>query len=720
MGAFAETRHHGRIPDDIRDDAFFREYGWTRIPHLVQWMATLRCPLTCPHCLATPADAPDMPLRQVSDLIRQIAELGVSEFLITGGEPLARPDLPEVIHELRRNGVRWSLNTAWMPNAQTQKAIEEWPPVFAAVSLDGPKFFHDKFRGHPGAFDKAMQSIHFFTALGVNTAAGTTVTARNFKHLTATFGTVLSSGASSWGIHLPVPEGRAACRKDLFLRRSQLRELVQFVAAKRNVFPVTMADEIGYCGYWEPFLRDEPFFCGAGKAGCVVLPTGDVVPCSTLDRSASAGNINERPLREIWENGFEEQRQWTPRGRCAACVYASACGGGCWLQRRHGTECFRDVWQTPRALKTAAGFAVCFGIGLGPQQTTARDPVRSVPPTEQVQPETRSMEVLQRLIIQWYADQFPSSRNRFDLARAVTELPENAAADPGIRYFVAFAENKLPEDIEARSEMIANALAQTEQRSLCLVSLAWRDITEWCLRNTPPGERTPAQRQALREATECIGRTAEAWREEIFENKLDPFLRRPLQYRHFFLSKAGPTTLQRIDGQLAQSRWQGGKDITREFLTEHPYGERLALECKLEPAEGVTVLKAVKRMEATPDFILRPFDILLVPNRGDVRLSLESPFVLEDRLSSTLPRNAELTYGDVLRLIDEQNRSLSDWQEENPIAGMMKNGGSPLLLPALLRRLEKWQKSGKPEEETRGHEETYNRMLWRLTNLYLF
>ena len=57
------------------------------------------------------------------------------------------------------------------------------------------------------------------------------------------------------------------------------------------MLPVTIADEIGYCGHWEALVRNEPFYCGAGRAGCAVLPDGEVVPCTTLDISTSAGNV---------------------------------------------------------------------------------------------------------------------------------------------------------------------------------------------------------------------------------------------------------------------------------------------------------------------------------------------------------------------------------------------------------------------------------------------
>lgn len=333
MGSHSRTRRHGRTP--AQDEALFDTRGHTRVPQLVQWMVTLRCPMACPHCLAAGECSRELGLDEAAMLIEQVADMGVHEFLLTGGEPLAREDLPAIVGLLRANGVRWSLNTAAMPGRELRKAMEEWPPSFVAVSLDGPPRVHDGFRGQQGAFDDAMASLAYFADLAEDgVAAGTTVTQANIHSLPETFGIVLESGAASWGLHLIVPEGRAAERPDLLLSRKQLKHLLHFAAAKREYLPVSLADEIGYCGFWEPLVRGEPFFCGAGRAQCVVLPDGEVVPCTTLDASTSAGNVTETPLQRIWDEGFSELRMHQPEGRCARCRFAPACEGGCWLQRR--------------------------------------------------------------------------------------------------------------------------------------------------------------------------------------------------------------------------------------------------------------------------------------------------------------------------------------------------------------------------------------------------
>jgi len=137
MATHSRTPRHGPSLMASDADAFFVEHGRTHVPRLVQWMTTLRCPLCCGHCLAAGDDTEDMPAVEAGRLIEQVAAMGVEEFLLTGGEPLSRPDLPDIIRMLRANGVRWSLNTAIMPDRGTHEAIEQWPPCFVAVSRPG-------------------------------------------------------------------------------------------------------------------------------------------------------------------------------------------------------------------------------------------------------------------------------------------------------------------------------------------------------------------------------------------------------------------------------------------------------------------------------------------------------------------------------------------------------------------------------------------------------
>lgn len=381
MATHTSTGVHGARTPDL-DGAFFREHGFTESPVVVQCYLTLRCDLACPHCLAARDDAAaeDMPLDLFDRLCGELASMGVPELLLTGGEPLRHGRFGDVVDCMRRHAVAWSLNTAVCPDAGQQVAIRRYPPGFVAVSLDGPAAVHDAFRGRVGAYEGAMAALRFFAGVpDTVVCAGTTVTTRNLPYLEETFRAVRTSGAHRWGLHLLLPEGRAGARRSLFPNAKQMRRLLRTIVEKRREFPVSLCDEMGHAGEWEGLVRDEAFFCAAGRAMCAVLPDGSVMPCSTLDPRHCEGRLADDTLANIWRTGFGRQRNPPREGKCAACADWAACGSGCWLQRQHGTQCFRHLWRVPPSLKVAAGVGLCLGA-VGIHGAPAPAESNSVPP----------------------------------------------------------------------------------------------------------------------------------------------------------------------------------------------------------------------------------------------------------------------------------------------------------------------------------------------------
>lgn len=560
----------------------FLRNGYQRVPTLVQWMATLRCDLSCSHCLAVSQDSgfSDMPLPTVRRLIDEIAEMGVPEFLVTGGEPLTREDLPAITDYLGHMGQNWTLNTAAMPSANQRKALAENSPGFVAVSLDGPRQIHDSFRGKNGAWKEAMEAIRYFRTLpGVRVCAGTTVTSLNYHYLEETFHLVTSSGVDQWGIHLLVPEGRAAFRTDIFLSKHQLRNLVEFVARKRNYFNVEMADEIGYLGSYEPLVRAFPLSCGAGKSQCVVLPDGEVVPCTTLDRSFSAGNINLKPLRDIWGTGFRELREYAPEGKCSKCIYYPACGSGCWLQRKNGRECFKEVWQIPSLMKTAAGLTVCLGAlasGMSRgEEIQFPDTSSSHSRTEQTSGVFQNTE---GIILDTYSELLTGNHP----GELYSSFDEYNTDDPAWEVLKLFRKNSIPEESAERCELVLRA-SETGYPSLSLAALLWRVVNEPLFQ----GEVfTEGEMEALYRAIAVIREKSTEWRQAIFENRLDPYLAdgRLIERPFFMYSKAGPRQgeMERyfLSNDLDSERWETSADtteITSQYLQEHPFAGQMHL-----------------------------------------------------------------------------------------------------------------------------------------------
>lgn len=631
--------------------------GFAPTPVLVQWLVTLRCPYRCPHCLAPSGPSDELSTDDGLCLVDQVADAGIEELLLTGGEPLVRPDLPRLLERLGERGQSYSLNTAITPTGAIRDALERDPPAFVAVSLDGPERVHDRFRGAGGAFAGALESIRFFVDLGCRVAAGTTVTRRNVDHLARTFGVVVGSGAHSWGLHLLVPEGRARDRQDLQLSRRQLGGLLRFVARRRPFFDVTLADEFSYCGDVEPLVRNAPLRCGAGRQQAVVLPDGEVVPCTTLDRRTSAGNVRRVPLMDLWRHGFAALRGRRETEACGDCRFEQACGGGCWLLQRDGGGCYRDTWQTPRSLGTAAGIAVCLGMLALPARADAPPPPSE--PVQLAQAGARSMRGaglsiegeaagIDGHILHWYAPgTAPGRRGGACTAPSVQPQPYPDPTDPGWQLLEAFRAGRLPDDLVERSAAVREAL-QTAEPSLGLASLAWRILTEAALDGPPLHERTDVQRRALRDALTDLDRAARSWRDAIYAGLLDPFLARGREHQHYHFemckSRPRPPRWLKLARDTAQERWAGA--LSAEWLEQHPWGEGMELNVA---GDGLTLLRAGEATPVDREVAMRIADLLRV---GDGGVPVEVG--RGDRIIGVaLPAGAEVSYGDLLRLSHE-------------------------------------------------------------------
>jgi len=732
-------------------------------------MATLRCGLSCEHCLAVSHEAGfgDMPIERVRGLIDEVATMGMREFLVTGGEPLARPDLSEVIEYVGSRGVNWSLNTAAMPGASLREVMARHRPGFVAVSLDGPKQVHDGFRGKAGAYEEATEAIRFYKSLGVRVCAGTTVTSHNCDYLDETFHLVVAGGADQWGIHLLVPEGKAADRPDLFLSKSQLKRLIKFVARKRQYFRVEMADEIGYLGYLEPLVRDIPLSCGAGRAQCVVLPDGHVVPCTTLDRSCSAGNIHERPLARIWAEGFQDLRSWRPEGKCARCDYSPACRGGCWLQRKSGTQCFKEVWHVPGALKTAAGIAICLG-GLATPGNSEAAPMTQ-PANASLAAAAAAPATLDQAIMNYYVDQ---------VTGLTTPLPTGIDVnDPGWEFVRDFKEGTLPQDMSERCLAVRNAL-ETQQRSLSLIALSWRAVSEPLFDANSTAELTEAQRQTIGETLATISQKAQQWRLDIFEQNLDPYLTsgRQTYPSHCMASKAGGAVCiydetYYLSKDVNQERWGvRAEPETREaaeaYVLEHHYADQMDLTCIPATASRARAI-AVTDDESTtrPDIeisnaesitigvfdVIKPAaDVVLVFQlEGDIKgaspTGLSDEELLKDGMGESdlstaitvlLQGGREYTYAEVLGTAYQQRRDtllriasdwvsvnwITLWNQNTPVVTSVYRNGA-LLWPAFKEIIESDGVilTNPPSEDPReNHSVIYRQAMLKDTDFWMF
>jgi radical SAM protein with 4Fe4S-binding SPASM domain len=315
--------------------------GFVQPPTAVQWISTSVCDLTCPHCYSNAGrkSQNELTTQEAKKLIvDELVKLERPTFVIAGGETLLRKDFSEIVTYAHQQKVPWALHTNGGRVEPLFDLFKQCTPVMAAVSLDGPREFHDAFRGKNGSFDAAVRAIKALKEAGcAEVVAGTTITRENADLLADMVPTILASGADSWGFHLMTPEGRGNENRHLLATPRQLRRVAQFGRRMRSVFHVELDNEWGSAGEDDCFYRDSHFMCGAGRFTCVISANGEVMPCTTTDQAESQGNVRERTLSEIWAEGFETFREDRD-------VLKSDCDD-CWLQTRNGHSCRRSAFD---------------------------------------------------------------------------------------------------------------------------------------------------------------------------------------------------------------------------------------------------------------------------------------------------------------------------------------------------------------------------------------
>ena len=326
-------------------EALFRRFRAmeTRVHELnyLFWECTTRCNLHCRHCGSDCKDCSgekDMPAEdflRAFDTIPDADRARPFTVVITGGEPLLRPDLPEVGKALRQRGVGWSIvSNGWLYDEAMHRRLMSAGLGALTISLDGLHEEHDWMRGREGSYERAIKAIAIAARQPrLNFDVVTCVNQRNLPQLQQIHDLLAGLGVPQWRIFTIIPIGRAKEEPELHLTNAQFVELMEFIKAKRehreSAMNVTFSCE-GYLGRYEWRVRQNPFFCHAGINIASVLIDGTICACPNIDREAfGQGNIYQDNLWEVWNNRFEafRDRSWARRGMCKDCRKFRDCQG---------------------------------------------------------------------------------------------------------------------------------------------------------------------------------------------------------------------------------------------------------------------------------------------------------------------------------------------------------------------------------------------------------
>jgi radical SAM protein with 4Fe4S-binding SPASM domain len=325
--------------------------GPTEPPGVVVWEITLKCNLGCRHCgsRAGAARAEELSTAEALDVVRQLAEIGVREVTLIGGEAYLRDDWSIIAESITRSGMACTMVTGGRDfDALCLQEALAAGVKYIGVSIDGLAATHDTLRGVPGSFESALDSARRIAATGtIGLGVNTQINRLSMPELPALAELLVGLGAHAWQIQLTVPLGRAADRPGLLLQPYHLVDLFPLLdAIKRDILDpggvqLVPGNNVGYFGPYERVLRYGGAAghvwsgCNAGRASLGLEADGKVKGCPSLPSSDyTGGNVRERPIREIWRQsaevrGLGERTVADLWGYCRTCEHAARCKAGC-------------------------------------------------------------------------------------------------------------------------------------------------------------------------------------------------------------------------------------------------------------------------------------------------------------------------------------------------------------------------------------------------------
>lgn len=317
-------------------------------PQTAVWEVTMGCNMRCGHCGSSCASAlPDeLSTEEAFGLIDECAGLGLRWITLSGGEPLTRKDLPQLVQRLHDRQITVNIITnGWLLGEEMVQTLKQSGISTVAISIDGTREVHDKIR-MPGAFAHAEKAFSLLKKAGITCGAVTTVTRQNLDILPALREDLIRMGLDSWQMQIGLPMGNLSEHPDWVLAPEDVDRIIDFcyetsMEGRIRVFP---ADCIGYYNIREMEVRCRSFGvghyamwegCNAGLRSFGILHNGDILGCTSIrDKEFIEGNIRVRPLKDIWTDptAFQWRRKLKKEqlsGHCRSCKYGSKCLGGC-------------------------------------------------------------------------------------------------------------------------------------------------------------------------------------------------------------------------------------------------------------------------------------------------------------------------------------------------------------------------------------------------------
>lgn len=357
-------RHSGNLPSHLL------QFSEDKKP-VVVWNMTRRCNLKCIHCYAQAKNQTfenELTTEEGKALIDDLSSYGSPVMLFSGGEPLMRPDLPELAAYAVEKGMRAVISTnGTLITKEIAKTLKEIGLSYVGISLDGMEEIHDRFRAVRGCFKDALDGIRNTQEAGIKVGLRFTINRHNVSEIPAVFDLMEEMDIPRVCFYHLVYSGRGSNLVKDDLSHEETRKAVDLIIDRtRDLHDRGLPKEVLTVDNHAdgPYLylrmqKEDPERAtevlellqmnegnNSGRGiGCVSWD-GEVY-ADQFWRHHSFGNVRQRPFSEIWSRPEDpllqqlKDKKAYVTGRCATCRWLDICGGNF----RVRAEAFHgDVW----------------------------------------------------------------------------------------------------------------------------------------------------------------------------------------------------------------------------------------------------------------------------------------------------------------------------------------------------------------------------------------
>ncbi len=306
-----------------------------KLPHLhvVAWETTRKCPLNCVHCRATAGDIlsnDELSTEEGFLLVDGIAKLAKPMLILTGGEPMTRPDIYELASYATGKGLRVVMaSCGHLLTPESVEKIKSSGIRALSISLDGSDAStHDAFRGSIGAFEKSLAGIRCLKEAHIHFQINTTISKLNVHQLPQILDLAENIGASTVDFFFLVPTGRGRELDAELLTTPEYEKTLLWIAEERSRRKIRIKTTCA--PHFARISQSADGGCLAGGGFVFVSHRGIIQPCGFLDIPCGDLRKAEFDFKELYleSNIFRKLRNPDHyEGKCGICEFRMVCGG---------------------------------------------------------------------------------------------------------------------------------------------------------------------------------------------------------------------------------------------------------------------------------------------------------------------------------------------------------------------------------------------------------